>query len=140
MTTAFAREPDSRKGMDASQITGTASSYARKYAANGLFAIDDTKDADTMPPENHKTKKPEPKPELSAAEVADSLLKRIDACKALPELQNVWIKHSLEIKNLPPEWQKTVTDCKNAKKTAIIDSLNPKQAVMMSTQVDQAVE
>jgi hypothetical protein len=44
--TASAREPDSRKGMDASQITGAASSYARKYALNGLFLIDDTKDAD----------------------------------------------------------------------------------------------
>lgn len=43
---AFAREADSRKGMDDSQITGSASSYARKYALNGLFAIDDTKDAD----------------------------------------------------------------------------------------------
>ena len=46
-TTAYAREPVSKKGMDDSQITGTASSYARKYALNGLFAIDDTKDADT---------------------------------------------------------------------------------------------
>lgn len=45
--TAFAREPDEKKGMDGSQITGTASSYARKYALNGLFLIDDTKDADT---------------------------------------------------------------------------------------------
>lgn len=45
--TAFAREPDSKKGMDDSQITGTASSYARKYALNGLFLIDDTKDPDT---------------------------------------------------------------------------------------------
>lgn len=44
---AFAREPESKKGMDDSQITGTASSYARKYALNGLFAIDDTKDADS---------------------------------------------------------------------------------------------
>ena len=42
----FARESESRKGMDDSQITGSASSYARKYALNGLFAIDDTKDAD----------------------------------------------------------------------------------------------
>ena len=47
-TTAFAREPISKKGMDESQITGAASSYARKYALNGLFCIDDTKDADTM--------------------------------------------------------------------------------------------
>ena len=44
---AYAREPISKKGMDDSQITGTASSYARKYALNGLFCIDDTKDADT---------------------------------------------------------------------------------------------
>ena len=44
---AFARESETKKGMDDSQITGTASSYARKYALNGLFAIDDTKDADT---------------------------------------------------------------------------------------------
>lgn len=44
---AFAREADAKKGMDESQITGTASSYARKYALNGLFLIDDTKDADT---------------------------------------------------------------------------------------------
>lgn len=44
--TAFAREEESKKGMDGSQITGAASSYARKYALNGLFAIDDTKDAD----------------------------------------------------------------------------------------------
>lgn len=45
--TAFARETLSKKGMDDSQITGAASSYARKYALNGLFLLDDTKDADT---------------------------------------------------------------------------------------------
>ena len=44
---AYARETAVKKGMDESQITGTASSYARKYALNGLFCIDDTKDADT---------------------------------------------------------------------------------------------
>jgi hypothetical protein len=43
----YAREDETKKGMDGSQITGAASSYARKYALNGLFAIDDTKDADT---------------------------------------------------------------------------------------------
>ena len=45
--TAYAREPLDKKGMDEAQITGATSSYARKYALNGLFAIDDTKDADT---------------------------------------------------------------------------------------------
>ena len=44
---AFAREPESKKKMDESQITGATSSYARKYALNGLYAIDDNKDADT---------------------------------------------------------------------------------------------
>lgn len=44
--TAYAREEETKKGMDGSQITGAASSYARKYALNGMFAIDDTKDSD----------------------------------------------------------------------------------------------
>lgn len=44
---AMAREEENKKGMDASQVTGACSSYARKYALNGLFSLDDTKDADT---------------------------------------------------------------------------------------------
>lgn len=47
-TSAFAREPLSKKGIDESQVTGSASSYARKYALNGLFCIDDNKDADAL--------------------------------------------------------------------------------------------
>ena len=66
MVDAYAREEETKKGMDASQITGTASSYARKYALNGLFAIDDAKDSDvtnTTPKEVPKSApKPEPKP------------------------------------------------------------------------------
>ena len=46
--TGFARESLTKKGMDDSQVTGSTSSYARKYALNGLFCIDDTKDADSM--------------------------------------------------------------------------------------------
>jgi hypothetical protein len=57
-TTAMARESSQKKGMDDSQITGTASSYARKYGLNGLFAIDDTKDADTN--EYHQTSQNRP--------------------------------------------------------------------------------
>lgn len=47
LATGYAREEENKKGMDGSQITGTASSYARKYAMNGLYQIDDSKDADT---------------------------------------------------------------------------------------------
>jgi hypothetical protein len=53
--TGFAKHPQTKKGMDDSQITGAASSYARKYALNGLFCIDDAKDADTQPPPIQKT-------------------------------------------------------------------------------------
>lgn len=65
---AYAREEETKKGMDGSQITGASSSYARKYALNGLFAIDDTKDSDTTnthgkeePKEPQKTEKPKQK-------------------------------------------------------------------------------
>lgn len=58
---AYARESAEKKGMDDSQITGTASSYARKYALNGLFCIDDTKDADT-PEFSARTRGVEEKP------------------------------------------------------------------------------
>ena len=56
--TAYARESAEKKGMDHSQITGTASSYARKYALNGLYLIDDTKDADTDEYRNQGNKAP----------------------------------------------------------------------------------
>lgn len=66
--TAYAREADVKKGMDDAQITGAASSYARKYALNGLFLLDDNKDADT---DEYKTTtdhapEPEPTPEPTA--------------------------------------------------------------------------
>lgn len=54
-TVAYAREEETKKGMDGSQITGSASSYARKYALNGLFCIDDTKDADSRDNTNNYT-------------------------------------------------------------------------------------
>lgn len=64
-TSAYAREADDKRGMDASQITGSSSSYARKYALNGLFAIDDTRDADTM---DNREEKPgrQPKAEVES--------------------------------------------------------------------------
>lgn len=59
INTALAREDDAKKGMDGSQITGTASSYARKYCLNGLFCIDDTKDADTDEYRHQQERKPQ---------------------------------------------------------------------------------
>jgi hypothetical protein len=79
--TAFAREPEDRKGMDASQITGAASSYARKYALNGLFLIDDTKDADA-------TNQHEPAKSATKAEPlnVDKVLKALNSAKSKAEL------------------------------------------------------
>lgn len=54
----YAREAESRPKFDVAQLTGTASSYARKYALNGLFALDDTKDADAMPSKQQQAEKP----------------------------------------------------------------------------------
>lgn len=71
--TAYAREDLDKKGMDGSQITGTASSYARKYALNGLFCIDDTKDADTdeYANQNGKKQQPAPSPQPKAKPLMD---------------------------------------------------------------------
>lgn len=63
-TTALAREDETKKGMDGAQITGTASSYARKYALNGLFCIDDTKDPDS---DEYHNQTAEPQRDTNAA-------------------------------------------------------------------------
>ena len=68
---AFAREEEVKKGMDASQITGLTSSYARKYALNGLFAIDDEKDTDTKEPIKELTKQTTDKPKQASTELID---------------------------------------------------------------------
>lgn len=71
---ALARECESKKGMDDAQLTGATSSYARKYALNGLFCIDDTKDADaTNTHEQQNTQTPARPP-------AQTLKERLDAC------------------------------------------------------------
>lgn len=66
-TTALAREAERKSGMDESQITGTASSYARKYALNGLFCIDDTKDADDLNTSKGYTEQPDKEKQLEEA-------------------------------------------------------------------------
>lgn len=76
--TAFAREDADKKGMDGSQITGTASSYARKYALNGLFLIDDTKDADTDAYHEQTTgERPKEDPKIAAAKAKANEVKRM---------------------------------------------------------------
>jgi len=79
--TAYAREEETKKGMDGAQITGAASSYARKYALNGLFLIDDTKDADsddgTVPSKTHLNAPSATKPAQSDKDTIKALLKQL---------------------------------------------------------------
>lgn len=81
--TAYAREELTRKGMDASQITGAASSYARKYALNGLFAIDDTKDADATNKGQDEPKQPKEPTKAQAT-------KQLQAAKTVEELKELF--------------------------------------------------
>lgn len=74
--TAYAREEETKKGMDSSQITGAASSYARKYALNGLFNIDDTKDSDSTN-EGEGKHKTSPKPKAEPKNDYQSQLKEL---------------------------------------------------------------
>lgn len=79
---AYARESQDKNGMDASQATGATSSYARKYALNGLFCIDDTKDADTDEHRQQQEKggrKAEPKQQKPAALTKDELIDKVVA-------------------------------------------------------------
>ncbi len=79
--TGYARESETKKGMDDSQITGTASSYARKYALNGLFCIDDTKDADTD--EYHNQTKGKPQQQAADLATREQKTEFLEECKRL---------------------------------------------------------
>lgn len=78
-TTAFAREEESKKGMDGSQVTGASSSYARKYALNGLFCIDDTKDSDST--NTHGRSAPAPPKAKSEDSLYDKCWKHVEQSK-----------------------------------------------------------
>jgi hypothetical protein len=100
-STAFAREAETKKGMDESQITGTASSYARKYALNGLLAIDDTKDADTdedTAARNSPAKQP--------AKIDEAVKRALHECVDIDGLRTVW-------KTLTPEQREAHMDILN---------------------------
>lgn len=97
-TSAYAREDETKKGMDKAQVTGSASSYARKYALNGLFAIDDTKDSDAT---NRHDDKGQTKPKKNTISTAQA--KRMFAIAGNQEivkdvLQTFGYKSSTDVK------------------------------------------
>lgn len=82
-TDGYAREEESKKGMDGSQVTGASSSYARKYALNGLFALDDTKDSDAT--------------NTHGKEKSINWKQEVDACKTLTQLSDLFIANETTI-------------------------------------------
>ena len=116
-STALAREPLSQKGMNEAQITGSASSYARKYALNGLFAIDDTKDSDADEYTKQTTKssaktvsKPKAKGRISDLSKVEAFLKkdRNGGLKALMDNYSI-SKDEVKVLKLTKEEIKNLT-------------------------------
>lgn len=91
-TEAYAREEETKKGMDASQITGASSSYARKYALNGLLCIDDNKDSDTTNTGDNAPAAPAKASKEDNAEV-EKAIAEINAAKSKDDLINAIAKY-----------------------------------------------
>lgn len=95
LVSAFAREVENKTGMDGSQVTGASSSYARKYALNGLFAIDDTKDSDTTNTGDKGEDKPKSVRETKPQKANKQVLSEVE--KQLKELAE---EHGYELEDI----------------------------------------
>lgn len=113
-SSAFAREDEAKKGMDGSQITGAASSYARKYALNGLFCIDDTKDADAT---NVGEQQPVQEQQPSQDKFYTQAMNELSLATTVDELKNVWSRYKSLQNN------ETFKKAKDIKKKAITEGL-----------------
>lgn len=117
-TTGYAREDECRKGMDASQITGSASSYARKYALNAMFAIDDVKDSDATNTHGKEDKTPAP----TSTPGLEEFEKKIKTLTTFAQLQNYWntlnseVKENEEYKKIINSRNKEIKKTKNTTK------------------------
>lgn len=101
-TTAYAREPESLKGMSAAQVTGATSSYCRKYCLNALFLIDDVKDPDTRDnraPEERPTEE-RPTEEAMAKKITGTQLKTLKTKCETDNVDEAYICKSFRIKDL----------------------------------------
>ena len=91
---AYAREEAEKKGMDGSQVTGASSSYARKYALNGLFAIDDTKDSDTSNTHGKEERKEDETMKANPVKASNTLRQ---------ELATLLVAHGIDVKQYAAE-------------------------------------
>ncbi|WP_315169577.1 ERF family protein [Metaclostridioides mangenotii] len=96
--TALAREDESKKGMDLAQVTGSVSSYARKYALNGLFAIDDAKDSDSTNTTNKGTKTENKQSTNKTNSINEAQIKRLYAIAYSKGISNDKVKDQVSTK------------------------------------------
>ena len=113
-SSALAREEENKKGMDGSQVTGASSSYARKYALNGLFAIDDTTDSDFTNTGNNDIKKLNPDLDI---------IEGLKACSAYSELSAYYKANYPNVKD-KEAFNKLATQLKNKLKRKEINNEN----------------
>lgn len=114
-TTGFAREEETKKGMDGSQITGASSSYARKYALNGLFAIDDSQDSDTTNVGEHQQAQQGGQPTAQPAATAqkynpndlNEALGYVQQCKNKDQLE--WVFKTYAPLNTNPQFMQSLS-------------------------------
>ncbi|WP_125153134.1 ERF family protein [Clostridium rectalis] len=97
-TSALAREDETKKGMDLAQVTGSVSSYARKYALNGLFAIDDNKDSDTTNNGEKTKNKPNSNKKTTSIELSEAQIKRLYAIAYSAGISRDKVKDQVKIK------------------------------------------
>ena len=110
---AFAREEETKKGMDGSQVTGASSSYARKYALNGIFAIDDTKDSDATnthgkEPQPEPQPKPEPEQPIAKASPRKMLIAKLKELEI--DIDAYAAEHQLTNKTAPAVFEKLLAE------------------------------
>ena len=128
-TQAYAREEENKKGMDSSQLTGSTSSYARKYALNGMFLIDDTKDADTT--NNHGNDQKNENKDTNKS----------DKQQQKKETKKITIETYLEaIRKYEKEYQTEIKDYLVDKALMEIKDLNLEQAKELAIQIKEKVK
>ena len=133
ITSKLAREEETKKGMDASQLTGSTSSYATKYALNGLFLIDDTKDADAT--NNHGN---DQKNENKSDNKSDN---KNDKQQQKKETKKITIDTYLEaIRKYEKEYQTEIKDYLVDKALTEIEDLNFEQAKELAIQIKEKVK
>lgn len=137
LVSAFAREVENKTGMDGSQVTGASSSYARKYALNGLFAIDDTKDSDTTNTGDKGEDKPKSVQETKPQELVEPIKMTLEEAKKLRT------KSGIELDKLTNKQLDAFLNCNREthKKAAelILKEREAKRAQLLEEMAEEAV-